>query len=174
MRRKRVRRCAGWRHRAGRPSCASAVSRFRRVTPEGQGFELGKAVTLREGNDITLIAIGTLVSRALQAAELLAAQGVHARVINMASVKPLDNETVLRAARETRAIVTAEEAIVTGGLGGAVAELVSQHHPVPMRILGVPDLAPTGSAEFLLEHFGLTAQGIAREALALRARFLAT
>jgi transketolase len=151
------------------------VGRFKvpAVTPDGQGFELGKAVTLRDGNDVTLIAIGTLVSRALQAAELLAAQGVQARVINAASVKPLDAETVLRAARETGAIVTAEEAIVVGGLGGAVAELVSQHHPVPMRILGVPDLAPTGSTEFLLEHFGLTAEGIATQSIELLARFRA-
>ena len=161
-----------WVAASGRPAFMR-IGRFKvpAVTPDGQGFELGKAVTLREGDDLTLIAIGTLVSRALQAAELLAAQGVRARVINAASVKPLDVDTVLRAARETGFIVTAEEAIVTGGLGGAVAELVSQHHPVPMCILGVPDLAPTGSAEFLLEHFGLTAEGIVREALALRQRF---
>jgi len=141
------------------------------VTPAGQGFALGKAVTLREGGDVTLIAIGTLVSRALQAAGLLAERGVQARVVNAASVKPLDADTVLRAARETGAIVTAEEAIVTGGLGAAVAELVSQQHPVPMRILGVTDLAPTGSAEFLLAHFGLTAEGIAQQAIDLLARF---
>ena len=161
-----------WVAASGRPAFLR-IGRFKvpPVTPEGQGFELGKAVTLRAGNDVTLIAIGTLVSRALQAAELLAAQGVQARVINAASVKPLDAETVLRAARETGAIVTAEEAIVYGGLGGAVAELVSQHHPVPMRILGVPDLAPTGSTEFLLEHFGLTAEGIAQQSLDLLARF---
>jgi transketolase len=161
-----------WVAASGRPAFLR-IGRFKvpSVTPEGQGFELGKAVTLRDGKDVTLIAIGTLVSRALQAAELLAAQGVQARVINAASVKPLDAETVLRAARETGAIVTAEEAIVVGGLGGAVAELVSQHHPVPMRILGVPDLAPTGSTEFLLEHFGLTAAGIARQSIELLARF---
>ena len=161
-----------WVAASGRPAFLR-VGRFKvpPVTPDGQGFELGKAVTLRDGKDVTLIAIGTLVSRALQAAELLAAQGVQARVINAASVKPLDAETVLRAARETGAIVTAEEAIVVGGLGGAVAELVSQHQPVPMRILGVPDLAPTGSTEFLLEHFGLTAEGIARQSIELLARF---
>ncbi len=161
-----------WVAASGRPAFLR-IGRFKvpSVTPDGQGFELGKAVTLRDGHDVTLIAIGTLVSRALQAAELLAAQGVQARVVNAASVKPLDAETVLRAARETGAIVTAEEAIVVGGLGGAVAELVSQHHPVPMRILGVPDLAPTGSTEFLLEHFGLTAEGIARQSVELLARF---
>jgi transketolase len=161
-----------WVAASGRPAFLR-IGRFKvpSVTPEGLGFELGKAVTLRDGRDVTLIAIGTLVSRALQAAELLAAQGVQARVINAASVKPLDVETVLRAARETGAIVTAEEAIVYGGLGGAVAELVSQHHPVPMHILGVPDLAPTGSTEFLLDHFGLTAEGIAQQSLDLLARF---
>ena len=161
-----------WVVASGRPAFLR-IGRFKvpAVTPAGQSFALGKAVTLRDGRDLTLIAIGTMVSRALQAAELLAAQGVQARVVNMASVKPLDDATVLRAARETGAIVTAEEAIVTGGLGGAVAELVSQQHPVPMRILGVPDLAPTGSTEFLLQHFGLTAEGIAAQSLELLARF---
>jgi len=145
------------------------VGRFKvpAVSPQGQGFELGKAVTLREGRDVTLIAIGTMVSRALDAAAQLAGRGIDARVINAASVKPLDDELVLAAARETGRIVTVEEAIVTGGLGSAVAELVAQHHPVPMRILGVPGFAPTGTTQFLLEHFGLTADGIAEAAHAL-------
>ena len=82
----------------------------------------------------------------------------------MATGQPLDNAAILAAARETRGIVTAEEATVHGGLGSAVAEVVVQHHPVPMRILGVPEFAPTGTTEFLLEHFGLTAAGIAAAA----------
>ena len=131
-------------------------------------FRLGKAVRLREGSDVTLIANGLLVSRALAAAQALAARGIEARVLNMSSVKPLDREAILDAARATRGIVTAEEALAAGGLGGAVAEVLAQEHPAPMRILGVPDtFAPTGTAEFLLDYFGLNAEGIERAALEL-------
>lgn len=138
------------------------------IHPDDYVFEIGKAARLSEGNDVTLIANGTLVCRALEAAELLASQGVEARVLNMASVKPLDRDAVLDAARETGAVVTAEEGTVNGGLGGAVAELLVQTHPVPMRILGVPDtFAPTGPTDFLFEHFGLTPQAIRDAALDL-------
>jgi transketolase len=109
-----------------------------------------------------------MVSRALDAADALARQGIHARVLNMSSMSPMDADAVLDAARSTRGIVTAEEALVAGGLGGAVAEILAVHHPAPMRILGVPGVfAPTGSAEFLLQHFGLTSDGIRRAALDL-------
>ena len=138
------------------------------VNPEGYEFTLGKAVTLRDGNDVTLVANGLMVSRALDAAQLLEARGISARVLNMSSMKPFDSDAILDAARTTRGIVTAEEALAAGGLGGAVAEVLCVHHPAPMRILGVPGVfAPTGSAEFLLEHFGLTAAGIERAALDL-------
>jgi transketolase len=131
-------------------------------------FEIGKAALLRDGSDITLIANGVLVSSALEAAELLAQEGVQARVLNMSTVRPLDKEAVQVAATETGGIVTAEEHTVFGGLGSAVAEVVVTTHPVPMRILGVPGVfAPTGSASWLLEHFGLTAQGIFDAALEL-------
>lgn len=122
----------------------------------------GRSITVRAGDDVTVMAIGTMVSRALDAAELLAAEGISVRVIDMNFLEPLDEQAVLDAARQTRGIVTAEEATVTGGLGAAVASLVSQRHPTPLRILGVPrQFAPTGSAEFLLEHFGLTATHLA-------------
>lgn len=135
-----------------------------------QAFQIGKAVRLREGSDITLIAMGTLVSRALAAADLLAAKGVSARVVNMASVRPIDREEIVAAARETRGIVTAEEHTVFGGLGSAVAEVVVTTHPAPMRMVAVPGVfAPTGSAEFLHDHFGLNAVGIADAALDLLA-----
>ena len=138
------------------------------VHPEGYRFEIGKAARLRDGDDVTLIANGVLVSRALQAAERLAAQGVEARVLNMATVRPLDREAVLAAAAETGRIVTVEEHTVHGGLGSAVAEVVVEHRPVPMRILGVPGVfAPTGSEEWLLDHFGLNAQGIYDAAMEL-------
>jgi transketolase len=134
-------------------------------------FEIGKAALLRDGSDITLIANGVLVSSALEAAELLAQEGVQARVLNMSTVRPLDKEAVQVAATETGGIVTAEEHTVFGGLGSAVAEVVVTTHPVPMRILGVPGVfAPTGSASWLLEHFGLTAQGIFDAALELMGR----
>ncbi len=132
-------------------------------------FAFGKASRLRDGGDITLIANGVMVTRALEAAELLAVRGIDARVLNMATVRPLDREAVIAAARETGAIVTAEEHTVYGGLGSAVAEVVVQTVPVPMRILGVPGVfAPTGEPEWLLEHFGLTPEGIRDAALELR------
>ncbi|MBO0792548.1 MAG: transketolase family protein [Ktedonobacteraceae bacterium] len=131
-------------------------------------FEIGKAARLREGSDITLITNGVLVSCALEAAELLAARGIQARVLNMSTIRPLDREAVLAAASETGGIVTAEEHTIFGGLGSAVAEVTATTHPVPMRILGVPGtFAPTGPAAWLLQYFGLTAQGIFDAALEL-------
>jgi transketolase len=133
-------------------------------------FRIGEAEVLRDGDEIALIVNGTLVHRALEAAEALAAEGISARVVNMATVSPLDGETV-RAAAETGAIVTAEEGLAHGGLGGAVAEYCAAHRPVPMRMLGFPGFLPTGSANWLMEEFGLTADGIAaaaRELIAAR------
>lgn len=140
------------------------------ILPKGHVFTPGKAVLLREGSDVTLMANGVMISRALEAASLLAAQGIEARVLNMSSIRPFDEEAVLRAAAETRGIVTAEEGLRAGGLGGIVAEILATKstRATPLRILGVPDtFAPTGTAEFLLEHFGLTAQGIVEAALEL-------
>ncbi|HLV99929.1 MAG TPA: transketolase family protein [Ktedonobacterales bacterium] len=139
------------------------------VHPADYQFQIGRAAQLREGHDVTLIALGTMVARALEAAALLANDGMSARVLNMSTVRPIDREAILRAARETRALITVEEHTIYGGLGSAVAEVVTTTLPVPMRILGIPGtFAPTGSEEFLLEYFGLTAQGIrlaARELL---------
>lgn len=128
--------------------------------PAGAVFEIGKAETLADGTDATIIANGTMVHRAVAAAKALAAEGISARVVNMATVNPLD-EAVIAAATETGAIVTVEEHSVRGGLGGAVAEVVISTNPVPMRILGFPGFVPTGSADWLFEHFGLTETGIA-------------
>jgi transketolase len=139
------------------------------VNPEGYQFVPGKAVMLREGTDVTIIVTGTVVIRALDAADLLAEAGISARVLSMPTIKPLDEDAVVAAARETGAIVTVEEAL-TSGLGGAVAEVVVRHAPVSMRFVGVPDtFAPTGSVEWLLDHFGISARGVAaavRELLA--------
>jgi transketolase len=126
-------------------------------------FRIGEAEVLREGGDVAIIATGTLVHRAVAAAELLAAEGIAARVVNMATVSPVDGEAIAAAAA-TGAIVTAEEGLAHGGLGGAVAEYCATHHPVRMRMLGFPGFLPTGSASWLMEHFGLTADGIAAAA----------
>ncbi|MCL4792967.1 MAG: transketolase family protein [Bryobacteraceae bacterium] len=134
-------------------------------------FEPGRAALLREGSDVTIIAVGTMVSRALDASDLLAAEGIAARVLNMATIKPLDRDAIVRAAEETGAIVTVEEHSAIGGLGGAVAEATAATHPVPVHILGIPGVfAPTGSPAWLLEHFGLTAEGIRAAAAGLVAR----
>jgi transketolase len=131
--------------------------------PTGASFTIGKAETLREGSDVAIIVNGTLVYRALDAATALAAQGIAARVINMATVSPLDTGAIAAAAA-TGAIVTAEEGLARGGLGGAVAEYCAQHCPVPMRMLGFRGFAPTGSASWLMDHAGLNAAGIAAAA----------
>jgi len=122
-------------------------------------FQFGKAEILRQGDDIAIIANGVTVHRALDAARQLAGQGVAARVINMSSINPLDEEVIVAAA-QTGAIITVEEHSVRGGLGGAVAEVVAVRSPCPMRILGFPGFMPTGSAEWLMDHYGLNAAGI--------------
>ncbi len=162
---KQTREAMRWAATAGKPTYMR-IGRYKipAVTPEDHSFAMGKADMLRDGSDVTLIAIGTLVSRALAAADLLAAEGIKARVLNMATVKPIDAEAVIAAAKETGRIVTAEEGILYGGLGSAVAEVTAQHAPVPMRMLGLPGFAPTGSVDFLFEHFGLTGAGIAAAA----------
>jgi transketolase len=131
------------------------------VNPEGSEFTPGRSVTVVDGDDLTVIATGTMVSRAVEAARTLRGEGIGLRVINMASIEPLDVDAVLAAAVQTRGVITAEEATVTGGLGAAVASLLSVQQPTRMRILGINrEFAPTGSADFLLEHFGLTAAGV--------------
>jgi transketolase len=141
------------------------------VTAPDAPFERGRFLTTRDGSDVTLIATGTLVSRALVAADELALSGISTRVLNATYLAPLDVGSIAAAARETGAIVTAEEANVAGGLGAAVASVVSQLEDgarVPMRILGLTEFAPTGSTDFLLEYFGLTSADLvtaAREAI---------
>lgn len=130
-------------------------------------FVPGKAHTVRQGDDVTIISNGTVLWRAIAAAEQLEQEGISARVVSMPTVKPLDTDAVVAAARETRGIVTAEEATTAGALGGAVAETVVQHHPTRMAILGVPEFAPTGSAAFLLDRYGMSPEGIAEAARGL-------
>jgi transketolase len=132
-------------------------------------FEIGKAELLRDGGDLAIIASGVMVHRALDAAATLGAEGITVRVLNMSTINPLDEAAII-AAGETGAVLTVEEHSVRGGLGGAVAEVITANRPVPMSRMGFPGFLPTGSAEWLLEHFGLTATGIAAAARTLLAR----
>lgn len=138
---------------------------------EGHIFEPGQANLLRDGMDVTIIANGTLTYRAMIAADILDLQGVSARVLNMTTVRPIDNKAIVAAATATGAIVTCEEHTLFGGLGSAVAEVVVDECPVPMKRLGVPGVfAPTGSANFLLDTFGMSPDGIANSATNLLKR----
>ena len=142
------------------------------VFDESYNFEIGKGVELREGNDVTIIATGLMVKEALEAYDLLKAEGINARIINMATIKPIDREIIIKAAKETGAIVTAEEHSVIGGLGSAVSEVVCETIPVPVVKLGVYDqFGHSGPAVKLLDEFGLRAVNIvekAKKALALK------
>ncbi len=134
-------------------------------------FELGRWHPLRPGSDVTVIACGVLVKAALDAAELLARDGVHCRVLNASSLRPMDRQAVLAAASETGAIVTAEDHLVHGGLGGLVAETVARERPVPMALVGMEDRYGTsGRWDELLEHFHLTPARIAQAAREVIAR----
>lgn len=131
----------------------------------GYHFELGKGVTLREGRDVTVIAVGIMVPEALKAADILAGEGIDARIIDMHTVKPLDAGLVCKAARETGCIVTSEEHSIVGGLGEAVCSCVGENCPVPVIRHGVEDVfGRSGKALDVLEYYGLTAEGIAEKA----------
>ncbi|MDR1927051.1 MAG: transketolase family protein [Oscillospiraceae bacterium] len=135
-------------------------------------IEIGKGVQLREGGDVTIAATGLMVEQALESAELLAAEGIRARVLNIHTIKPLDEEMLLKAAEETGAVVTAEEHSVLGGLGGAVAELLGGCRPVPVLRVGVEDVfGASGPAPEMLRIYGLDAAHIAakaKQAIALK------
>jgi transketolase len=131
------------------------------VYPEGYHFTLGKAVTMRQGNDATIIATGIMVAKGLDAADVLARQNIDCRVINMHTLKPLDSAAVVKAASETGAIVVAEEHLAQGGLGSRVAQTVVKEKPVPMEFVNLGDrYAMSGKAEELLQRYGLTAAHI--------------
>lgn len=135
------------------------------VFDEDYKFEVGKANTLRDGSDVTVIATGLMVKEALEAYDLLKAEGISARIINMATIKPIDKDIIIKAAKETGAIVTAEEHSVIGGLGGAVSEVVCEECPVPVVKLGVYDtFGHSGPAAKLLDEFGLRAVNIVEKA----------
>lgn len=131
------------------------------ITEEVDPFVIGKANILRQGQDVTVIACGVMVSKALKAAELLSLEGIEAEVINMHTIKPLDKETILKSVEKTGKVVTAEEHTVIGGLGGAVAEFLACTKPVPMQMVGSPDrFGVCGSYDEIHETLGLTVEKI--------------
>lgn len=128
-------------------------------------FEIGKAITLKEGNDITIIACGDMVSIAKKAAEALAKQNIQARVLNMHTIKPFDAQAVIKAAQETKAIITMEEHSIYGGLGAMVCECVSEHCPTRVKVLGIPDeITISGNAEELFQYYGLSVENVVKTA----------
>ena len=134
-------------------------------------FELGRGSVLRDGGDVTLMALGVMVHACLEAADLLAQAGIAARVVNLACLKPLDWELVVACARETGAVVTAEEHMVIGGLGSAVCEVLGEHYPVPVKRVGLRDtFGISGKPDLLLQHYGLTAADVAAAARQVMAR----
>jgi transketolase len=136
-----------------------------RVSPEGYEFRLGKAALLREGRDVTLIGSGLMVSRCLQAAEILANEGIAADVVNVSTIKPLDAEMIAARAGRTGAVVTAENHTVLGGLGGAVAEVLGEACPVPLRRVGIRDeFGTSGPLEEIFPQYGLTAEAVCEAA----------
>ena len=150
--------------RCGRP----AVPNF---TPADQVFEIGKGYVLQEGSDLTIIAIGHLVWPALEAAAALEEKGIHAEVINMPTLKPLDTACVLASVRKTGRVLTCEEHQLNGGLGDAVANFLVRNYPVPMEMVGVDDrFGQSGTPQDLLDHYGLNVPGIVAKAEALLAR----
>ncbi len=136
------------------------------VFDESYNFELGKGSVIRNGSDATIIACGIMLERALTAADILDKNGVSCRVINMPCIKPIDKDIILQAAKETGAIVTAEEHSIIGGLGSAVAEVLCENFPTPMLRVGMNDcFGKSGNPDELLEYFGLTPENIAENAL---------
>lgn len=139
--------------------------------PANMVFTLGKSTKLNDGNDLTIIACGIMVAKAVEAASILKSRGITARVINMSSIKPIDKEEIIKAAKETGAVITCEEHTVMGGLGGAVAEVICKNFPVPMAMIGTEDtFGESGKADDLLKKYGLTVEHIVEESIRILER----
>ena len=142
------------------------------MTKEEDTFTIGKANTLRDGRDLTIFACGQMVYESLLACEALEKEGIHARLVNLHTPKPIDKDTVMKAAYETGAVVTVEEHTLAGGFGSAIAEVITQSHPVPIKMIGIKDkFGVSGESEELFEYFGLTPKNIvlaAKEALRMK------
>lgn len=141
----------------------STRKNYKAIYAEGSTFEIGKGNVIREGKDLTIIACGLMVGEAMAAADLLAKEGIEARVVDMFTVKPLDNDLVIRCAKETGAVVTAENHNVIGGLGDAVAACLLENQPVPFAKHGVQDrFGQVGPVDFLQKEYGLTAEELVK------------
>jgi len=150
--------------RFGRPKVAN-------FTPENQTFEIGKAIHLQDGNDVTIVATGHLVWEALQAAETLHEQGISAEIINIHTIKPLDNKAIVDSVSKTRCIVTAEEHNILGGLGESVSRVLTQHMPTPQEFVATLDtFGESGTPEQLMNKYGLNADAIVKAALKVMTR----
>lgn len=150
--------------RFGRPKVAN-------FTPENQTFEIGKAIHLQDGNDVTIVATGHLVWEALQAAETLHQQGISAEIINIHTIKPLDTKAIIDSVSKTRCIVTAEEHNILGGLGESVSRVLTQHMPTPQEFVATLDtFGESGTPEQLMNKYGLNADAIVKAALKVMAR----
>jgi transketolase len=138
------------------------------ITTDKTPFEIGKAYVYKDGADITIVATGTMTYQALVAADILAKDGIAAEIVHVPTIKPLDNVTILASAKKTKHVITVEEAQIIGGLGGAIAELLSEEQPIKMARIGMRDqFGESGKPDELLEHFGLTAKHIALRAHSL-------
>lgn len=150
--------------RFGRPKVAN-------FTPENQTFEIGKAIHLQDGNDVTIVATGHLVWEALQAAETLYEKGISAEIINIHTIKPLDNKAIVDSVSKTRCIVTAEEHNILGGLGESVSRVLTQHMPTPQEFVATLDtFGESGTPEQLMNKYGLNSDAIVKAALKVMAR----
>lgn len=133
------------------------------VNTENYKFELGKGVQLKDGNDVTIVATGLMVEAGLKASEMLNAEGISARVINIHTIKPIDEEILIKASKETGAVVTCEEHSIYGGLGSAVCEVLSENAPCPVKMIGTKEYGRSGKPAELFELYGLTAENICKK-----------
>lgn len=140
------------------------------IYDENMKFKIGKGITVREGKDVTIIATGTVLHKAIEAAELLKTEGISANVVDMHTIKPIDKELIISCAKNTGAIVTVEEHSVYGGLGSAVAEVLAEKFPVPIEIIGATEFAESGDYEQLLEKYGYSAKSISEKCKKVIAR----
>ncbi len=136
------------------------------INDDNYKFELGKGVLLKDGGDVTLIGTGLMVAEALKAADILEREGISTRVVNIHTIKPIDEEIIIKASKETGAIVTAEEHYIMGGLGSAVSEVVCANAPCPVKIIGTDRFGKSGKPAELFEEYGLTAENIVKQAKA--------
>ena len=136
------------------------------INDDNYKFELGRGVLLKDGGDVTLIGTGLMVAEALKAADILEREGISTRVVNIHTIKPIDEEIIIKASKETGAIVTAEEHYIMGGLGSAVSEVVCANAPCPVKIIGTDRFGKSGKPTELFEEYGLTAENIVKQAKA--------